>query len=96
MEREPSVAVRRAAALLLTLGNDESLEAGGLGVKRLSELTGHEISRVSRTLEVLSELGLVDRDPATKAYRLGWRFLRSRSAQAGRSSGRRPRRSCAS
>jgi IclR family KDG regulon transcriptional repressor len=83
MEREPSVAVRRAAALLLTLGNDEALEADGLGVKRLSELTGNEISRVSRTLEVLSELGLVDRDPATRAYRLGWRFF-ALAARAGR------------
>jgi DNA-binding IclR family transcriptional regulator len=75
MEREPSVAVRRAVALLLTLGNDESLDAGGLGVKRLSELTGNEMSRVSRTLEVLSESGLVDRDSVTRAYRLGWRFF---------------------
>src|SRR5262245_25055875 len=83
MEREPAVAVRRAVALLLTLGNDESLEAGGLGVKRLSELTGNEISRVSRTLEVLSELGLVERDPGTRAYRLGWRFF-ALASRAGR------------
>jgi DNA-binding IclR family transcriptional regulator len=69
------VAIRRAVALLLTLGGDEALEAGGLGVKRLSELTGNEISRVSRTLEVLSEAGLVDRDQASRAYRLGWRFF---------------------
>jgi DNA-binding IclR family transcriptional regulator len=83
MEREPSVAARRAVALLLTLGGDEALEAGGLGVKSLSELTGNEISRVSRTLEVLSESGLVDRDSATRAYRLGWRFfaLASRAGQ---------------
>jgi len=80
MEREPAVAVRRAVALLLTLGGDEALEAGGLGVKRLSELTGNEISRVSRTLEVLSESRLVDRHPESRAYRLGWRFF----ALAGR------------
>jgi DNA-binding IclR family transcriptional regulator len=75
MEREPAVAIRRAVALLLTLGGDEALQAGGVGVKRLSELTGNEISRVSRTLEVLSEAGLVDRDQASRAYRLGWRFF---------------------
>jgi IclR family transcriptional regulator, KDG regulon repressor len=75
MEREPAVAVRRTVALLLTLGGDEALEDGGLGVKRLSELTGNEISRVSRTLEVLSESRLVERDPASLAYRLGWRFF---------------------
>lgn len=75
MEREPAVAIRRAVALLLTLGGDEALQTGGLGVKRLSELTGNEISRVSRTLEVLSEAGLVDRDQTSRAYRLGWRFF---------------------
>jgi IclR family transcriptional regulator, KDG regulon repressor len=82
MEREPAVAVRRAVALLLTLGGDEALQAGGLGVKRLSELTGSEISRVSRTLEVLAESRLVDRDPETRAYRLGWRFF-ALAANAG-------------
>jgi IclR family transcriptional regulator, KDG regulon repressor len=82
VEREPAVAIRRAVALLLTLGGDEALEAGGLGVKRLSELTGNEISRVSRTLEVLSDAGLVDRDPASRAYRLGWRFF-ALAARAG-------------
>jgi DNA-binding IclR family transcriptional regulator len=92
MEREPAVGVRRAVALLLTLGGDEALEADGLGVKRLSELTGNEISRVSRTLEVLGDSRLVERDPDTLAYRLGWRFyalaarageLRLRQAAAG-------------
>jgi IclR family KDG regulon transcriptional repressor len=82
MEREPAVAIRRAVALLLTLGGDEVLQAGGLGVKRLSELTGNEISRVSRTLEVLAEAGLVDRDPTSRAYRLGWRFF-ALAARAG-------------
>jgi IclR family transcriptional regulator, KDG regulon repressor len=82
MEREPAVAVRRAVALLLTLGGDEALNAGGLGVKRLSELTGNDISRVSRTLEVLSESGLVDREPASRAYRLGWRLF-ALAARAG-------------
>jgi IclR family transcriptional regulator, KDG regulon repressor len=82
VEREPAVAIRRAVALLLTLGGDEALQAGGLGVKRLSELTGNEISRVSRTLEVLSDARLVDRDPASLAYRLGWRFF-ALAARAG-------------
>jgi IclR family KDG regulon transcriptional repressor len=82
MEREPAVAVRRAVALLLTLGGDEALADGGLGVKRLSELTGNEISRVSRTLEVLSESRLVERDSASLAYRLGSRFF-ALAARAG-------------
>src|SRR5262245_61963590 len=82
MEREPAVAVRRAVALLLTLGGDEALGAGGIGVKRLAELTGHDISRVSRTLDVLAESRLVERDPQTLAYRLGWRFF-GLAARAG-------------
>jgi IclR family KDG regulon transcriptional repressor len=82
VEREPAVAVRRAVALLLMLGGDESLGAGGLGVKRLSDLTGHEISRVSRTLEVLADARLVERDPDSRAYRLGWRLF-GLAARAG-------------
>jgi IclR family KDG regulon transcriptional repressor len=84
MEREPAVAVRRAVALLLTLGGDEALDAGGLGVKRLSELTGHEISRVSRTLEVLADSRLIERDQASRAYSLGWQFF-AIAARAGHS-----------
>ena len=30
---------------------------------------------MSRTLKTLATLGLVERDPATRAYRLGWRFF---------------------
>jgi IclR family KDG regulon transcriptional repressor len=82
VEREPAVAVRRAVALLLTLGGDEALGAGGLGVKRLSELTGHEMSRVSRTLEVLADARLVERDSQSLAYRLGWRIF-GLAARAG-------------
>ncbi len=84
MEREPAVAVRRAVALLLALGGDEAMDDGGLGVKQLSELTGNEISRVSRTLDVLSESRLVERDPTSLAYRLGWRFF-ALAARAGQS-----------
>jgi IclR family transcriptional regulator, KDG regulon repressor len=80
MQQEP--AVRRSVALLLALGGDEAMEGGGLGVKRLSELTGNEMSRVSRTLEVLSESRLVDRDPSSLLYRLGWRFY-ALAARAG-------------
>jgi DNA-binding IclR family transcriptional regulator len=69
-------------AIILALGADEALEAGGLGVKRLAELSGNEISRVSRTLDVLAESRLVDRDPDSLVYRLGWRFF-AVAARAG-------------
>lgn len=58
------------------------MNAGGLGVKRLSEMTGQEMSRVSRMLAVMSESRLVDRDPSTLLFRLGWRFY-AMAARAG-------------
>jgi len=52
------------------------------GVVRIASFVGREKSQVSRTLRILAEYGLVDRDPVTLGYRLGWRLL----AMAGRSS----------
>ena len=43
---------------------------------------GSDKSQVSRTLKILAEYGLVDRDPATRAYRLGWSLF-ALAAQAG-------------
>jgi DNA-binding IclR family transcriptional regulator len=63
--------LRRGIRVLETLGSDEAL-AGGLGVVRIAELIGQDKSQVSRTLKTLGEHGLVDRDPASRAYRLGW------------------------
>jgi IclR family transcriptional regulator, KDG regulon repressor len=37
-------------------------------------MLGREKTQVSRTLATLAEYGLVDRDPDTRAYRLGWRI----------------------
>jgi IclR family KDG regulon transcriptional repressor len=74
-ERERATSLRRGLDLLLALGGDEALEQGGLGVVRLAELLGSEKSRVSRTLRVLADYQLVERDPETLAYRLGWRMF---------------------
>ena len=63
--------LRRGISVLEALGSDEGL-AGGLGVVRIAELIGQDKSQVSRTLKTLAEHGLVDRDPASRAYRLGW------------------------
>jgi IclR family transcriptional regulator, KDG regulon repressor len=51
-------------------------------VLRIAELVGSDKSQVSRTLKILAEYGLVDRDPATRAYRLGWSLF-ALAAQAG-------------
>jgi DNA-binding IclR family transcriptional regulator len=67
--------LRRELAILTVLGGEEALEDGGLGVVRIASLIGREKSQVSRTLKTLAESGFVDRDPATRRYRLGWRLF---------------------
>jgi IclR family transcriptional regulator, KDG regulon repressor len=57
------------------LGGDEAVAAGGLGVVRLAELVGREKSQVSRALRTLADRGVVERDPDTLVYRLGWRVF---------------------
>jgi IclR family transcriptional regulator, KDG regulon repressor len=67
--------VSRAVEALLALGADETLEHGGLGVVRLAELTGGDKGQLSRLLVTLADYGLVERDPETKTYRLGWQLF---------------------
>jgi IclR family KDG regulon transcriptional repressor len=71
-DRETSI--RRSLEVLLSLGSEPAIESGGLGVTRIADLLGREKSQVSRTLKTLATFGLVDRDPDTLAYRLGWRI----------------------
>ena len=72
-ERETSI--RRGVETLLSLSSDQAIAEGGLGVTRIAEILGREKSQVSRALSTLAEYGLVDRDPDTLAYRLGWRIF---------------------
>lgn len=71
-DRETSI--RRGLEVFLTLGTDQAIADGGLGVTRIAEMLGREKSQVSRTLKILAEYGMVDRDPDTLAYTLGWRI----------------------
>jgi IclR family KDG regulon transcriptional repressor len=71
-DRETSI--RRSLEVLLSLGSEAAIENGGLGVTRIADLLGREKSQVSRTLKTLATFGLVDRDPDSLAYRLGWRI----------------------
>jgi DNA-binding IclR family transcriptional regulator len=71
-ERERSI--RRGVEVLLTLGSEEAVASGGLGVSRIAELLEREKSQVSRALKALSEYGLVERN-ADSTYCLGWRLF---------------------
>lgn len=67
--------LRRDLDLLEALASSEARRAGGLGVVRLGQLVGREKSQVSRALKALAEEGVVERDPDTLEYRLGWRLF---------------------
>ena len=75
MVAENATSLRRGLAILLALEEHEALQGNGLGVTQLAAIIGCDKSQVSRSLKVLDGYGLVDRDPTTMAYRLGWRIL---------------------
>lgn len=74
MATEGSSGVHRAMAILLTLGTADT-DNGSLGVVEIARRVGKEKTQVSRALKVLEETGMVDRDPDTLGYRLGWRMF---------------------
>jgi IclR family transcriptional regulator, KDG regulon repressor len=67
--------LERMIDILSALAEPESARNGGLGVVRVAELVGREKSQVSRALRTLAGSGLVERDAATREYRLGWRLF---------------------
>lgn len=79
--RSPTT-LRRALAVLDALASPEAVELGGLTVTRLAEQLAVDKSQMSRTLQALAEEGVVDRDPTTRAFRLGWRLF-AWAARAG-------------
>jgi DNA-binding IclR family transcriptional regulator len=72
----------RGVDVLGALSGIEAAQPGGLGVVQIAELIRQEKSQVSRTLKTLAGSGLVERDPDTRGYRLGWRLF-SLAARAG-------------
>ncbi|QWF83771.1 IclR family transcriptional regulator [Amycolatopsis sp. CA-230715] len=73
--RQHGHGLRRDLDLLESLASAEAQHAGGLGVVRIAQLTGREKSQVSRALKALADEGVVERDPDTLEYRLGWRLF---------------------
>lgn len=67
--------IRRGLEVLLTLQTRRARENGGLGVTQIAEILDMDKSQISRSLKVLAEYGMVDRDPKTRTYHLGWRIF---------------------
>ncbi|MEU9796218.1 IclR family transcriptional regulator [Streptomyces sparsogenes] len=68
-----STSAERVAALLLAFGKGG---AGSYhGVSDLARAVGRERSQVSRMLHALERGGLVEQDPVSRRYRLGWSLL---------------------
>lgn len=80
MAEEAATSVQRVIAILTALGDTDDHRT--MGVVEVSRTVGREKSQVSRTLKSLAESGLVDRDPDSLGYRLGWRFF-TLAARAG-------------
>lgn len=77
--------LRRGLDILTCLAGAEAQRSGGLGVTRVAELLGQDKSQISRSLKVLAEYGMIERDARTRAFRLGWQLY----AMAGLSGDRR-------
>jgi IclR family transcriptional regulator, KDG regulon repressor len=67
--------LRRGLLALEALANADGRDDAGLGVVDVARRLGVDKSQASRTLRALAEHGLVERDPASRAYRLGPRMF---------------------
>lgn len=74
--------MRRAIAILDTLAAASSPGGRAPGVVEVARRIGREKTQVSRTLKLMAEAGLVERDPQTLGYRLGWRMCTLGAAAA--------------
>ena len=82
MPSQDATGLRRGLAIVEVLAEHAAQDGASLGVVRIAELVGREKSQVSRTLRTLAETGFVERDPATRGYRIGWRLF-ALAARAG-------------
>jgi DNA-binding IclR family transcriptional regulator len=67
--------LRRGLLALELLARAEDQADGGLGVVDAARRLGVDKSQASRTLRALADHGLAERDPASRAYRLGPRVF---------------------
>lgn len=82
--RSASQGLRRDIALLEALVSADAQAGGGLGVNEIARAVDRDKSQVSRALKSLAEVGVVERDPGSRRYRLGLRLfsLLARAAEA--------------
>ena len=73
----------REVELLDRLADAEAAGEPGLGVSALADATGRDKSQVSRALGRLLDAGLVERDPETLRYTIGWSLFSVAARAAG-------------
>lgn len=78
----PTSTAERVAQLLLAFDADGRVGSADRSVSELSRMLGRERSQVSRMLHSLEKERVVEQDPQTRRYRLGWR-IRVMAAGAG-------------
>lgn len=75
-----SSTVDRIAAVLAALGSNDNCNE--LHASDIARMLGRERTQISRMLKKLSSTGLVEQNPGTRAYRLGWQIC-ALASQAG-------------
>jgi IclR family transcriptional regulator, KDG regulon repressor len=73
--RDGGSSLRRGLLALDVLAHVEDPDDAGLGVVDVARRLGIDKSQASRTLRALADHGLAERDPASRAYRLGPRVF---------------------
>ena len=75
MPGDGASSLRRGLRALDVLAHAGGPDDPGLGVVDVARRLGVDKSQASRTLRTLAEHGLVERDPVTRAYRVGPRVF---------------------
>lgn len=75
MPADGGTSLKRGLLALEILARAEGQDEAGLGVVDVARRLGVDKSQASRTLRALADHGLAERDPASRAYRLGPRVF---------------------
>ena len=75
MASQESTTLCRAIDIMDALGAAARSGQPEVGVNEVARLVGYEKSQVSRSLKTLASAGLVERNPDTLGYRVGWKLF---------------------